>query len=89
MIFFFFFFFKYLEERKLRLAHQPGFRANDSCINQPLSIISDIYTTFDAYPALESCGVFIDLCKDSDELWHKGLIFKLKAIEISNALLEL
>ena len=51
-------FFKYLAEHNLLWAYQSGFQANDSCVNQRLSIVHDIYTAFDAYPTLESCGVF-------------------------------
>ena len=50
--------FEYLEKYKLRSAHQSGFRANDSCVDQLLSIVHNIYTAFDAYPTLESCGAF-------------------------------
>ena len=34
--------FEYLEEHNLLSAFPPGFRANDSCVNQPLSIVHDI-----------------------------------------------
>ena len=50
--------FEYLGEHNLLLAHQSGFRAKDSCVNQLLSIVHNIYTAFDAYPTLESHGVF-------------------------------
>ena len=49
---------EYLEKYKLLSAHQSGFRANDSCVDQLLPIFHDIYTAFGAYPILESCGVF-------------------------------
>ena len=48
-----------------------------------------IYTAFDAYPTLESCGVFLDMSKAFDKIWHEGLISKLKSMGISNTLLEL
>ena len=50
--------FQYLEEHNLLSAHHSAFRADDSCVNQLLSIVHDICTAFDAYPTLESCGVF-------------------------------
>ena len=64
----------------------PGYY---SCVNQLLSIVHDIYAAFDAYPTLESHDVFLDMSKAFDEVWHEGLIFKLKSMEISNTLLEL
>ena len=48
-----------------------------------------IYRAFDAYPTLESCGVFLDMSKAFDKIWHEGLISKLKSMGISNTLLEL
>ena len=53
--------FEYLEKYKLLSPHQSGFRANDSCVDQLLSIVHNIYTAFDEYPTLESCGVFLDV----------------------------
>ena len=81
--------YEYLEEHKLLSADQSGFRANDSCVNQLLSIVHNIYSAFDAYPTLESCGVALDMSKAFDKVWHEGLIFKLKSMGISDALLEL
>ena len=73
----------------LTSAHQSGFRANDSCVGQLLSIVHNIYTAFDAYPTLESRGVFLDMSKAFDKVWHEGLIFKLKSVGICDALLDL
>ena len=39
--------FEYLEKYKLLSAHQSGFRANDSCVDQLLSIVHNIYTASD------------------------------------------
>ena len=65
--------YKYLEEQKLLSADQSGFRENDSCVNQLLSIVLNIYSAFDAYPTLESRGVFLDMSKAFDKVWHEGL----------------
>ena len=81
--------FEYLEKYKLLSAHQSGFRANDSCVDQLLSIVHNIYTAFDAYPTLKSCGGFLDMSNAFDKIWHEGLIFKLKPIGICDALLDL
>ena len=48
----------YCEEHKLLSADQSGFQANDSCVNQLLSIVHNIYSAFDAYHTFECCGVF-------------------------------
>ena len=78
--------FEYLEKYKLLSANQSGFRANDSGVDQLLSIV---HTAFDEYPTLESCGVFLDMSKTFDKVWHEGLIFKLKSVGICDALLDL
>ena len=37
---------------------------------------------------LNLVGFFLDMWKTFDKVWHEGLIFKLKPIGISNALLD-
>ena len=61
-----------------------------------LSIVHDVYTAFDAYPTLESRVYFLFfvlfcfyISKPFDKVWHEGLIFKLKSMEVSNTLVEL
>ena len=81
--------FEYLEKYKLLSPHQSGFRANDSCTDQLLSIVHNIYKAFDEYPTLESGGVFLVMSKVFDKVWHEGLILKLKSMGICDALLDL
>ena len=86
--------YEYLEEHLLLSADHSGFQANDSCVNQLLSIVHNIYIyiyiySLSAYPTLESHGVFLDTSKAFDKVWHEGIIFKLKSMGISDALLEL
>ena len=57
---------------------QSGFRPNDSCINQLISITHNIYRAFDANTSLEIPGAFLDLSKAFDKVWHKGLLYKLE-----------
>ena len=52
-------------------------------------IVHNIDTAFDDYPTLESCGVFLDMSKAFDKVWHEGLIFKLTSMGICDALLDL
>ena len=57
---------------------QSGFLPGDSCISQLLCITHDIYNAFDGNPSLEVRGVFLDISKAFDRVWHEGLLHKLK-----------
>ena len=74
-------------ENKLIAANQSGFKPGDSCINQLIGITHEIYPSFDA--GYEVRGVFLDISKDFDKVWHEGLTFKLKQNGISGKLLNL
>ena len=56
------------------------------CINQLLSITHDIYQSFDN--GFEVRGVFLDISKAVDKVWHKGLIYRLKQNGIAGNLLK-
>ena len=67
--------------------NQSGFRPGDSCVNQLLAITYDIYKSFDE--GLEVRGVFLDISKAFDKVWHEGLLLKLNQNGISVNLLKL
>ena len=69
--------------------HQSGFRPGDSCIYQLLAITHDIFLSFDSSSSLETRGVFLDISKAFDRVWHDGLLFKLKQNSVSGNLLGL
>ena len=81
--------YQFLEEHNLLLIHQSGFHCNDSCINQLLFIVHTLYKAFDAYPTLDARGVFLDMSKAFDKVWHEGLIYKLKSMGVSDSLPKL
>ena len=81
--------YSFFEDHKLLNPCQSGFKKNDSCINQLVSITHEIYSAFDCNPSLEVRGVFLDLSKAFDKVWHDGLIYKLKSLGISGSLLKL
>ena len=76
---------KYFLDNNLISPKQSGIRPGDSCINQLLSINHDIFTSFDN--GLEVRGVFLDIFKAFDKVWHDGLIYKLKQNGIKDKLL--
>ena len=81
--------FNFMIQNNLLNSCQSGFRPSDSCINQLISITHNIYRAFDANPSLEVRGVFLDLSKVFDKVWHKGLVYKLKSIGINGNALQL
>ena len=72
---------------KLLNPNQSGFMAGDSCIHQLISITHGLYAFFDANPSLEVRGVFLDISKVFDRVWHEGLIYKIKCTGVEDDLL--
>ena len=70
--------FNFIDTRNMLSVHQSGFRPGDSCVHQLISIVHEIYSAFDANPSLEVRGVFLDISKAFDRVWHKGLLYKIK-----------
>ena len=66
--------------------YQSGFRPNDSCIYQFISIVHNIYADFDHNSSLEVRGNFSDISKAFDKVWHEGLLYKLESLGISRKL---
>ena len=79
--------FKLFIENELISPNQSGFKPGDSCTNQLLAITHEIYKSFDE--GFEVRGVFLDISKAFDKVWHEGLIFRLKQNGISGNLINL
>ena len=71
--------FNYFKDNKLFTRSQSGFLPGDPCIAQLLSMIHEIQTAFDNNPAVDVRGVFLDISKGFDKVWHIGHLFRLKA----------
>ena len=81
--------FEYLEDNNLLCPNQSVFRPSDSCEYQLLSILHEIYKSFDCNPPKDVRGIFLDLSKAFDSVWHDGLIYKIKCIGITGNFLKL
>ena len=49
----------------------------------------EICASFDANLSLEVRGVFLDISKAFDDVWHEGLIYKIKCMGVKSDLLAL
>ena len=76
-------------EKAIHNNNQSGFRANDNCTNQLISITHEIYCTFSSSPSVKVRGIFLDLSKAFDKVWHQGHLFKLESFGIQRKLLNL
>ena len=81
--------FNFIDTRNMLSVYQSGFRFGNSCVHQVISIVHDIYNAFDANPSLEVRGVFLDISKAFNMVWHKGLLYKLKCMGINGNVLKL
>ena len=69
---------RFMIQNNLLNSFQSGFRPNDSCNNQLISLTHNIYHNFNANSSLKVRGVFLDLSKAFDKVWHKDPLYKLK-----------
>ena len=79
--------FEFFIKNDLISSNQSGFKQGDSCIYQLLSITHEIYQSFDN--GFEVRGIFLDISKAFDKVWHKGLILKLKQNGMTGDLLNI
>ena len=78
--------FKFFIENELISHNQLGFKPGDSCINQLLWITHNIFQSLN--DGLETRGIFLNISKVPDKVFHESLLFKLKQNGISGNLLN-
>ena len=81
--------FNYFQSNRIFTPSQSGFLTGDSFIAKLLSIFHEIQTAFAENPTADVRGVFLDISKTFDKVWHYGIIFKLKAYDVEGELLSL
>ena len=81
--------YNYFTQNELFIGCKSGFIPGDSCVAELLSITREIYKRCDCNTPADTWGLFLDVLKDFDKVWHEGLIFKLKTYGIEGDLLEL
>ena len=77
--------FNYVRDHDILSALQSGFTPGDSTVNQ----LIDLYNTFckSLDEGKEVRAVFCDISKAFDRVWHRGLLFKLESVGISDSLI--
>ena len=78
--------FDFLLQNNLITPNQFGFSTGESCINQLIYITHEIYKSFN--DGCEVRGVFLDISKIFDKVWHQGLHYKLRQNGIFGQLLN-
>lgn len=79
--------FSFLKTHNLISKRQSGFTPGDSAVNQLIAICNNLYKCIDSGD--EMIGVFLDLTKAFDKVWHAGLLYKMQCIGISGKRLEI
>ena len=79
--------FSFFSENDLISPKQSGFRTGDSWTNKLLSIAHEILLAFDDGHQVR--GVFLDISKAFDKVWHEHLLFNLQQNGIWGELITL
>ena len=75
--------YEFFTENNLISPNQSGFKPGDSCSVHT----QEIYKSFD--DGLEVRGIFLDISKAFDKVWHQGLLHKLNQNGISGKLFDI
>ena len=77
--------FNYIRDHESLPALQSGFIPGDSTVNQLVDIYNIFCKSLDE--GKEVRALFCDVCNAFDRVWHRGLLFKLESIGVSDSLL--
>ena len=75
--------FTYFIENNLVSENKLGFKRGDSCVNELLVITHEILYSF--VDNSEVRGVFLDISKAFDKVWHEGITHKLDCINTTGS----
>ena len=69
--------YSFLESKKLIIDEQSGFRTNRGTSDNLLFMTQKIQERLNKHNGSKVCGIFFDISKAFDKVWHAGLIYKL------------
>ena len=78
--------YNHLIRNKLLYEYQSGFLPKHSTVHQLIELYNAILNSLENKEF--SCFVFCDFSKAFDKVWHKGLIYKMKAYGVHDNLLK-
>ena len=81
--------FNHFHQSQIFTKCQSSFLSGDSCISQFLSIVHEINSSFDCDPTIDVSGVFLDISKTFDKVWHEGILFNFKIYGVNGEVLTL
>ena len=73
--------YEYCVSHELLNRENLRYKRNDSTVNQLRAITHNIYKSLDSY--IDACGIFLDVSKAFDKVWHDELIDKLRQLGIT------
>ena len=77
----------FLFDNNIFSPNQAGFRSGDSCINDFISINHKILNAFDK--EFEVHGIFIDITKAFEKVWHDDLSLKQRKNGVSRDIINI
>lgn len=78
--------YKFLEEGQVLAKQQSGFRNNKGSSDNLVFFTQKISETLNKKK--KACGIFFDISKAFDKVWHNGLIYKLINLNIPSYILK-
>jgi len=79
--------YDFLKTNSIINTHQSGFIPGDSTVNQLIAICHKLCCHLDGDD--DVIGVFLDLTKAFDKVWHQGLLHKLQKIGITGSIFDM
>lgn len=83
------FLFSHFHHSNIFIKCQSGFIPGDFCISQCLSIIHKILSSLDYKSPTDVRAIFLDIWNTFDNVWHQGLLLKIKSYGIDGNLFKL